>query len=251
MNANSRHVVVSGGGSGVGAEIARHFARDGMKVTILGRREASLNSVADTTGALPIVCDVTQRTSVDVALEQSRALHGPISIAIANAGAAISKPFAGMQVEDVNSLLAVNVMGVFHLWQASLADMQSQGWGRLIAVASSAGLKGYPYVSGYCAAKHAVIGLTRALALELARTGITVNSICPSFVDTPMLKVSIDNIVAKSGLSAADAAKHLKSHNPMKRFVQVEEVATTAMWLASDSTGSVNGQAISINGGEL
>ena len=251
MNVDVRHVVVSGGGSGLGAEIAKHFAAAGSKVTILGRREAPLNDVADTIGALAITCDVTDRKSLDAVLDQARDVHGPITIAVANAGAAVSKPFATMNASDVASMMDVNVLGVFNLWQACLPDMKSEVWGRMIAIASSAGVKGYPYVSTYCAAKHAVIGLTRSLAIELARTGITVNSICPSFIESPMLNAAIANIVEKTGMSSQDAAKSLRSGNPMKRFIQVGEVASTALWLASDNTSSVNGQAISINGGEV
>jgi 3-hydroxybutyrate dehydrogenase len=251
MKVDVRHVVVSGGGSGVGAEIAKHFTEAGSTITILGRREAPLNDVAEDIGALAIACDVTDRKSLDTALDQARNVHGPITIAVANAGAAVSKPFATMSADDVASMMDVNVLGVFNLWQACLPDMKSEAWGRMIAIASSAGLKGYPYVSTYCAAKHAVIGLTRSLAMELARTGITVNAICPSFIETPMLNASIANIVEKTGMSVEDAAKSLRSGNPMKRFIQVGEVASTALWLASDSTSSVNGQAISINGGEV
>ena len=142
-------------------------------------------------------------------------------------------------------------MGVFNTWQACFADMQSQGWGRMIAIASAAGLKGYSYVSGYCAAKHAVVGLTRSLALELAGTGVTVNSICPGFVETPMLEASIANIVDKTGMSEEDATESLKANNPMKRFIQVEEIASMVLWLAQPENGSINGQALSINGGEI
>jgi len=251
MTDQFKHVVVSGGGSGVGAEIARNFAKSGAKVTILGRREAPLLSVAKEIDAFVVTCDVTNRISIDAAMDLARKKHGPITIAIANAGAAVSKPFSDMKAEDISSMMNVNVLGVFNLWQACLSDMKNEGWGRMIAIASSAGLKGYSYVSGYCAAKHAVIGLTRSLALEMAKTGITVNSICPGFVETPMLEASISNIVEKTGMSSEDAAKSLKAGNPMKRFIQVEEVAATALWLSSHETGSINGQAISINGGEI
>lgn len=244
------HVVISGGGTGVGAELARTFVCAGAGVTILGRRLKPLQNIANETGAKAIVCDVTDRASVDAAINSARE-HAPISIAIANAGSAVSKPFAAMTPEDMSATLDVNLLGTFNLWQACLTDMQNAKWGRMIAIASTASLKGYGYVSGYCAAKHGVLGLTRSLSLELARTGITVNSICPGFIETPMLEQSIDNIVAKTGMSHEDAAKSLKATNPMRRFIQTDEIAKTAMWLASEAARSVNGQAISINGGEI
>lgn len=251
MTDKSRHVVVTGGGSGVGAEIARQFATSGASVTILGRRQETLDKVCEQTGAFAVSCDVTDRGSIDNALEKARKQNGPVAIAVANAGSAISKPFVSMTPGDIVSMMDVNLLGVFNLWQACLGDMKDQGWGRMIAIASSASLKGYPYVSGYCAAKHAVLGLTRSLSLELAKTGITVNSICPGFVETPMLESSLTNIVEKTGMSKEEAAKSLKAGNPMKRFIQVDEVASVVAWLAGEDTRSINGQAISVNGGEI
>ncbi|ABD54241.1 SDR family NAD(P)-dependent oxidoreductase [Jannaschia sp. CCS1] len=241
------HVVISGGGTGVGAETAKQFAQAGYAVTILGRTEATLQAQ----GLAYQVCDVTDDVAVKRAMEAARSARGPISVVIANAGAATSQPFAKMTAADLSAMTDVNLTGVFNLWQAALPDMKAAKQGRMIAIASTAGLKGYPYVAGYCAAKHGVIGLTRALALELAMSGITVNAICPGFIETPLLDRSITNIVEKTGMSVDAAAKSLTKGNPQRRFIQTDEVAATALWLCSDAAKSVNGHALSLSGGEI
>lgn len=251
MSDPSRHVVVTGGGSGVGAAIAECFSQAGFKVSIIGRRKEPLEKIGKKIGAAYAVADVTDRSAVDSALEELRAQNGPVTIAIANAGAAVSKPFAVMSQADISNMLDVNVTGVFNTWQACLADMMQENWGRMLTVASTASLKGYPYVSGYCAAKHGVLGLTRAVSLELAKKNITVNAVCPGFVETPMLEASVQNIIEKTGMSGQSAEDSLKAGNPMKRFIQPHEVADTLLWLASAGADSVNGQAISVNGGEV
>ncbi|MET1412374.1 SDR family oxidoreductase [Roseibium sp. HPY-6] len=247
MSLSDRHIVVTGGGSGVGAACAQLLARNGAKVTIFGRTEKPLAEQS-----LPYqLCDVTDVGAVETAFHAAREASGPVDIVIANAGAAESTPFSKMKPQMLEAMMAVNFYGVSNVWQAALPDMKASGWGRLIAIASTAGLRGYPYVSAYCAAKHAVVGLTRALGKELAKTGMTVNAICPGFVETPMLERSIENIMSKTGMSREDAANTLKADNPQGRFIQADEVAETALWLCSDGARSINGQAISLSGGEL
>ena len=247
MTLAGRHIVVTGGGSGVGATTAKAFADAGADVTIFGRTEASLAAQG-----LPYqVCDVTDANAVADAFAAARTAIGPVHGVIANAGAAESVPFARMSSNTMEAMLAVNVIGVANVWREALADMKQAGWGRMVAIASTAGLKGYAYVSAYCAAKHAVIGLTRSLALELASSGVTVNAICPGFIETPMLDRSVANIVEKTGMSAEEARSSLVAGNPQKRFVQTDEVAETALWLCSDGARSVNGHALTISGGEV
>ncbi len=247
MTLQGRHFVVTGGGTGVGAETAHTLAKAGAAVTIMGRSEPSLQAQE-----LPYqLCDVTSAEAVASAFDGARASNGPIHGVIANAGAAESVPFAKMTPDQLQAMLAVNLIGVANVWQAALRDMKTEGWGRLIAVASTAGLKGYPYVTAYCAAKHGAIGLTRALSLELARTPITVNAICPGFIETPLLERSIANIIEKTGMSEGKARASVVAGNPQKRFIQTDEVAGTALWLCTDAARSVNGHALSLSGGEI
>lgn len=247
MTLSGKHIVVTGGGTGVGADTAKTLADAGAKVTIMGRSEAPLQAQN-----LPYqLCDVTDQNAVNAAFDAARADQGPVNAVIANAGAADSVPFSKMSTDHLQAMLAVNVIGVSNVWQAALSDMKTAGWGRMIAIASTAGLKGYPYVAAYCAAKHGVIGLTRALSLELAATGITVNAICPGFIETPMLDRSITNIIDKTGMSEDKARAALYAGNPQKRFIQTDEVAGTALWLCSDTARSVNGHTLSVSGGEI
>lgn len=252
MSVADKHIVVTGGGSGVGRAMAEAFAHAGAKVTIMGRRETPLRAVSAQHRFIGwVTCDVTDPNAVKAAFRKACDLNGPVSVAVANAGAAQSVPFKRMTPEQLQDMLAVNLGGVVNTWQAALPDMMSMGWGRLIAVASTAGLKGFAYVSGYAAAKHAVIGLTRSLALELGESGVTANAICPGFIETPLLERSVANIMDKTGMDENSARASLVMDNPQKRFIQPDEVAGTAIWLCSDAARSVNGHALSLSGGEI
>lgn len=248
----NRHAVVTGGGSGSGAAIADALAAHGAKVTLMGRRLDQLEQTAalhENTQCQQ--ADVTDPTSLKAAFDQARTQQGPVDIVIANAGAAESAPFHRTGMDLWQKMIDVNLTGTFLTAQAGFEEMKANGWGRIIAIASTAGLKGYPYVSAYSAAKHGVVGLVKSLALETARTGITANAICPGFMETPMLEQSLRNIMEKTGRSEEEARADLAKDNPQGRFIQPSEVADMVLWLCSEGAASVNGQALSLSGGEI
>ncbi len=247
MTVEGARVLITGGGGGLGADLARGFARAGAAdVVVSGRNQATLDTVAGTHDAIrAIPADVTDEAQVAALFDAA----GSVDIVIANAGAADSTPFARTTLEQWNAMMAVNLTGVFLTLRTALSQMQ--GWGRLISVASTSALKGYAYVAPYSAAKHGVVGLTRSLALELARGEVTANALCPGFLDTEMTERSIQTIMDKTGKSSEDARAVLAGMNPQKRLIRPDEVTAAALWLCGPGSDGINGQAIAIAGGEV
>ncbi|HNH49338.1 MAG TPA: SDR family oxidoreductase [Myxococcota bacterium] len=238
---------MTGGGRGIGAEMARRFAALGDRITVLSRSRDEVERVADEVGGYGIRCDVGEPASVEAAFMAA----GPVDVLINNAGVARSSPVLKTDVRVWEEHLKVNLTGSFLCSLKVLPGMASRGRGRIINVASVAGLKGYPYLAAYCASKHGLIGLTRALAAEYGGQGVTVNAICPGYVDSQMLSQAIQNIVDKTGRSADEVRAELESQTPQNRFFEVGEVAAMAVFLASDEAKGVNGQALTICGGAL
>ncbi len=248
-----RHALITGAARGIGAAIARTLAAEGATLSLLGRQRDALEGLRETLGGEHgvVLADVADAVSVQAAFAQARERAGPLAMLINNAGQAHSAPFAKTTEELWQRMLAVNLTGAFHCTQAALPDMLAAGWGRIVNIASTAGQKGYPYVSAYVASKHGLIGLTRALALEVARKGVTVNAVCPGYTETDILRESVANVVQKTGRSAEQAISDLAAGNPQQRIVRPEEVADAVRWLCGEAAAAINGQSISVSGGEV
>ena len=243
-----RHALVTGGATGIGLAITKSLRSAGARVTIASRNIERVKAVAaELDGVTGVQLDVTDADDISAVFEQA----GPVDILVNNAGIALAAPFEKTSLEQWSNIMAVNLTGVFLCTQAVLASMRERNEGRIINVASTAGLKGAPYISAYAASKHGLNGMTQSLALEIATTGITANCVCPGFTDTQMVDDAVTNITSKTGRSGDEALAKLVQYNPQKRLITPEEVADTVLWLCQDSSRSITGQSIVIGGGEI
>jgi 3-hydroxybutyrate dehydrogenase len=247
-----KHAFVTGGGRGIGRAVAAALARAGAAVTVIGRTEAPLReAVAAGEAAGYGVADVTDVVEVKRQMTAAEAARGPIAILINNAGSVESGPFIKADPSVFRAMWDVHLMGAVYATQAVLPGMIERGFGRIVNVASTAGLKGYAYVSAYCAAKHALVGLTRALAAETAARGVTVNAVCPGYTDTDLVRDSIKSVAAKTGRPQADVLAEYQKDAPIGRLIRPEEVAAAVVYLCSPEAAAVTGTTLTIAGGEM
>jgi NAD(P)-dependent dehydrogenase (short-subunit alcohol dehydrogenase family) len=248
---SGRHALVTGGGRGIGAAIARQLLALGAAVTVTGRNQGRLEAAAASMGAQAVAVDVTDSAAIRNGFAKAAEALGPITILVNNAGIAKAAPFAKTDLTLWDDILRTDLTGAFLCTQAVLPHMLEVGWGRVVNVASTAGLTGMAYCAAYCAAKHGLIGMTRALAVELAAKPVTVNAVCPGYTETDIVEETIANIVAKTGRTREEALAGLVASNPQKRLIKPEEVAEAVAWLCLPGSASITGQSIAVAGGEL
>lgn len=250
MDLSGKHALVTGGGTGIGLAIARDLAAAGAQVTITGRRQEVLDAVAGDRIAGRAM-DVRDEASVTETIAAAVAVHGPVQICVANAGIAEGKNLLKMDMDFWRNMMATNLDGAFLTIRESMRSMTGTDWGRVITVASIAGLKGLPGAPCYTATKHGLIGLTRALSEDFLGSNITFNALCPAYVDTPIVERNTTSISKRAGVSEDEARQMMIGANRHKRLIAPEEVSAAAMWLVGPNSGSVNGQCIEIAGGQM
>jgi NAD(P)-dependent dehydrogenase (short-subunit alcohol dehydrogenase family) len=247
--AKDKHALITGGGTGIGAAAARMLASEGAKLSLLGRRMAPLQAVTAETGGIPISCDITDRGAIEAAFATAREANGPFDYVILNAGIGDSAPFQRTSRKAWDRIIATNLTALFDGTQLALPDLLEGDGKRLIVVASVAGLKGGAYAAPYVASKHGAVGLVRSLALEFAKTGLTVNAVCPSFVDTPMVDESAERISRVTQRDVDQSREALAALNASGRLVTADEVASSILNLCHPLSRSINGACVTIDGG--
>ena len=249
---DGRHALIPGGGRGIGRAIAKSLSSADAVVTVLGRQEAAMKDAVLTGDAEGyVIADVTDEAAVGAAVKQAVSARGPIDILIANAGTGVSVPFMKSTSAQFREMFELNVMGVVYATRAVLGDMTQRGFGRIVVNSSVAGLKGYAYVTAYCAAKHAVVGFVRALAQETVKSGVTINAVCPGYTNTDLVQGGIEHVIAKTGRTREQALADMLRDKPNGRLITPQEVADAGLFLCSPGASAITGTTLTVAGGEI